>query len=970
MLVLAVPLVGMFLFATMWAGQRLHESRQAGDARHRATALVASAQLLFSVEISRTMVDLITNETAGLAQLGPFRSFVEMQTTLQTKDLAAATERVRSLPASTAAERECLDDILRAVDELEGVAVTTGDSPRIVFSKASSDALQAASRKVEAEVLKLRGEPASLDAGVLLTLADLHRRTVRDGSLTLAHAYSRGSIARREVLREEAAATRSARRSVILIAPPNIQERIRDWADGDAGSQWRDFQARVFAGRTVDVLAGVKLLVAQSQAISSLQDRFGRDLITSTTASARKAHAGFVTAAWSAVALLLGTLVLAALTLRPATRRLRRLERQARRISTGDLTVEPVGGTGHDETAVLANSFDLMSGTLTTLQRQVDALADGRLDTDAAAQPVPGRIGESITRSVARLSEMTSRLRLNEELARLTVDAAIEAIWIVDEAGQVVSANPAAGEICGSDAGELTSADLWTMLSLDSAPPSGAAGAELTNVEGRVRRAGGDGVDVLVSTRRVAPTDGAVRWMVFVRDISDRKKLEARLEWEATHDPLTGLPNRAGLMRSLTAARPSGASPLTALFIDLDGFKRINDAMGHRIGDEVLCEVARRLIAAVRAEDTVTRLGGDEFVVLLEESGRGGLEVEPVVHRLLHDLERPYELHGMVAHLSASVGIAATTGGTDPTDLIRLADLAMYRAKLDGRGCAARYDASMHSSVAEQVELEGALRQAIADDELTPFFQPVVSAEDGRLTRIELLARWDRPGHGSVSPARFIPIAEEAGMVMDIGRWALRSAARVAARLRADDPAFSAPIAVNISGMHVIRGDIVADVEVALLEAGAQPGWLSIELTESYLLDEAVEHVDAALHRLVNRGVSLSIDDFGTGYSSMTYLRRLPADVVKVDRSFVIATDAPTTDHGIVEMVTTLAHTLGMRVVAEGVETPEQLERVRAAGCDEVQGYLVAHPMDLQSFVGWLGDDEPAIAASAAIQGV
>lgn len=191
-------------------------------------------------------------------------------------------------------------------------------------------------------------------------------------------------------------------------------------------------------------------------------------------------------------------------------------------------------------------------------------------------------------------------------------------------------------------------------------------------------------------------------------------------------------------------------------------------------------------------------------------------------------------------------------------------------------------------------------------------------------------------------------------IVIDIGRWALRSAAKVAGQLRASDPTFSAPIAVNISGMHVTRGDVVADVDAALLGSGAEPGWLSIELTESYLLDEGVDAVDVMLRRLIDRGVSLSIDDFGTGYLSMTYLRRIPADVVKVDRSFVAAAAESATDHGIVELVTTLAHTLGMRVVAEGVETPEQLARVRAAGCDEAQGFLVARPMDLPMFHEWL----------------
>lgn len=950
LLVLAIPLVGMILFATMWAWQRLDDSREAAATSNRTTAIVAGADLLFTVELSRTMVDLILNETNGV---GTFKSFVELQTRAQAVEIATLLDRLRTLPASSADERKCLEAIIDAVDELRGVAITSGPDPRVLSSQRSLAALTRASTRIEAEVLKLRGQQATLETGLLLALSDLHRSTVRDGSMTLALAYS-GDAPRPSRVHEEAAATRSAYRTILVVAPPNVQLSIRDWEEGVVGRRWRTFQDEVLAGRPVDLLSGVRTLMARTESLSNLKAQIGRDLIGTTAATARSARRGFVTALWLAAAILLGSLILAAVTLRPATRRLRQLERQARRISTGDLSVEPVGGRGRDETALLANSFDLMSGTLTTLQRQVDALADGRVDAEFLAESVPGRIGDSVTRSVARLTEMTSKLRLNEELARLSVDAAVEAIWIVDEHSRVVSANPAAVAISGAPTVSLTTRDLWTLLSLDAEPPAGASGTELTNAEGHVRRGDRDPVDVLVSTRRIAPTDGAVRWMIFARDISDRKRLEARLDWEATHDPLTTLPNRTALTRHLAAVDPSAGASLTALFIDLDGFKRINDALGHRIGDDVLCEVAGRLRGVVRAEDLVARLGGDEFVILLGERGSPPGDVDALAHRLLDELERPFVLHGLTAHLSASVGIATTAGETDPTELIRMADLAMYRSKVEGRGSVSRYDVSMHALVAERVEMEEALREAILGGRLTPFFQPVVGAVHGELTRIELLARWNRPGHGPVSPERFIPLAEEAGLVRDIGRWALRSAAATAVELRRRHPGFSAPIAVNISGMHVIRGDLVADLEAALLEAGAEPGWLSIELTESYLLDESIEYVDAALHRLVDLGVSLSIDDFGTGYSSMTYLRRLPAAVVKVDRSFVTASGGPTPDHGIVEMVATLAHTLGMRVVAEGVETREQAERVRAAGCDEIQGYLVARPMSSDDLVTWL----------------
>lgn len=967
LIVLAIPLAGMALFATLWAKHHLDEARSAEAQRHQTTVAVATSELLIAVDLARTTVDLVITQTGGLQNLGPFRALVQGEVVSQARRIRAMSDRIAALPSMSSDERKCLDEITGTVASLDGVALRSGDEPQLLFTPASEAALAAASHTIEDEVMKLRGEDNDRVSGTLLALADLQRQTIRDGSLTMVMAYGGGATSRPEI-RREAAAADSAHRMALMIAPPDVQRPLLEWADGDAGRGWRTFQDRVLAGSSVRLIDGVRHLSSRSGLLANVRADFGKRALGAATTRAQQARRGFDTAVLATILILLGTLALAALTLRPATRRLRRLERHALRISTGDLTVEPLAAGGRDETGLLANSFDLMSGTLTTLQRRVDALAEGTLDPDPAAENVPGRIGESIARSVARLSEMTSRLRLNEELARLTVDAAVEAIWILDDELRIVSSNPAASAISGRTPDELHGRELLGAIVVARDEQQRCERHERTNVEGRVTRPDGSSLDVLVSTRRVAPTDGAVRWMVFARDISDRKRLEARLEWEATHDALTALPNRTSLTRLLAGVHPSPAAPVTAMFIDLDGFKRVNDAMGHRMGDDVLREAAMRLKRAIRPSDTLARLGGDEFVVVVTDAIADDA-LDAMAGRLLREMEDPFAHDGTTTHLSASIGIASTDGDTDPTDLIRLADLAMYRAKQDGRGRAARYDASMHDSVAERMELERALRQAIVKSELVPFFQPVVDANDGHLTRVELLARWDRPGHGPVSPAQFIPLAEETGLVIDIGRWALRSAARLAHRLRQDHPGFDAPIAVNVSGMHVMRGDVIADVEAALFEAGAEPGWLSVELTETYLLDEAVEEVDDVLRRLVERGVSLSIDDFGTGYSSMTYLRRLPASVVKVDRSFVAGSEGSDADLGIVELVTTLAHSLQMTVVAEGVETSEQLERVRAAGCDEAQGYLVARPMDVQAFGAWLVDHDTEDDARIGLPG-
>ena len=953
LIVLLVPLVGMALFASLWAADHLNEARAAEAQRHQTTQVVASAELLFSVELARTMVDLVVNDTAGIESLAAYRPLVAAQTESQAASIRDTAKRVRELPTTTSAERQRMAAMAAAVDDLERVALTAGPTPRIVFSPASLEALDRASKVIEGEVMKIRADDNSI--GGLLALAELQRNTLREGSITMAYGYT-GALRARARVREAAATVISTGRTTAAIVPQDVRAKLAPLIDADAGAPWRRFQENVLAGDRLPLIDGLPLVIDRTSLVARAKQEYGQRLITSATVRARAARRGLVIARWLGGGVFIGTLILAFAAMRPATRRLRRLERQAVRIGNGDLSVEPLAVSGRDETALLAQSFDLMAGTLTSLQHRMDALADGS-DDETTAVPVPGRIGESIERSVARLSQMTSTLRLSEELARLTVDAAVEAIWILDECWTVVSANPAAVAMSGRD--PLTGDGLSDFLTIRDSTTAFDGLNELTNVDGQIRRPDGTETAVLVSTRRVAPTGGTKRWMVFVRDISERKQLEARLDWEATHDALTGLPNRLALTRLLTNAQPTEQTPLTAIFVDLDGFKRVNDAMGHRAGDDLLREASSRLRAAVRPSDTVTRLGGDEFVVVLHGQASED-DVDAMVTRLLSELTRPFELRGTPTHLSASIGVATTTGETDPTDVIRLADLAMYQAKQSGPGSAARYDASMHERVARRVEVEEALRHALANDELTPYFQPIVAANDNRLTRIEMLARWHRPGIGQVSPSEFIPLAEETGMVTDIGRWGLRAAAALAVHLRTSIPDFAAPIAVNISGVHIVRGDVVADLDAALLETGCEAHWLSVELTETYLLDEAVDRVNVTLQRLVERGIGLSIDDFGTGYSSLTYLRRIPADVVKVDQSFVAASDTPGADQRIIGLVTTLAHTLGMRVVAEGVETWEQLRRVRDAGCDEVQGYLIARPMDADALASWLVSQDAA----------
>jgi diguanylate cyclase (GGDEF)-like protein/PAS domain S-box-containing protein len=425
----------------------------------------------------------------------------------------------------------------------------------------------------------------------------------------------------------------------------------------------------------------------------------------------------------------------------------------------------------------------------------------------------------------------------------------------------------------------------------------------------------------------------------------DRKAFESRLAHQAQHDPLTGLPNRAlfleFLMHALARSRRR-KSAVAVLFLDLDRFKYVNDSFGHDTGDELLTSLALRLQTVVRPGDTIARFGGDEFVVLCEdlspELARD--QAIEVAERLVEVVESPFSCQGQAHFLSTSVGIAYSTGGdARPEALLRDADAAMYRAKERGKGRWEVFDEAMRLSVVQRVETENALHRAIERNEFEVFYQPVVSLHDRSFVGAEALVRWRHPERGLVLPTEFITLAEETGLVVPLGRWVLEEACRQAdvwRRARGDD-AFT--ISVNMSARQLARSELVAEVADALRQSAVPPAMICLEITESVLMDD-VEVSLAAIRALKSLGIRLSIDDFGTGYSSLGYLKRLPVDAVKVDRSFVDGLGTDPEDSAIVAAVVNLGHTLGLTVVAEGVETNVQLAELVALGCDEAQGFL------------------------------
>ncbi len=447
-----------------------------------------------------------------------------------------------------------------------------------------------------------------------------------------------------------------------------------------------------------------------------------------------------------------------------------------------------------------------------------------------------------------------------------------------------------------------------------------------------------DGRIVAVSRRPME--DGG--WVATYEDITERKRAEARIAHLASHDALTDLANRTlfrtQLDQALKRQRRYGGD-FAVLCLDLDAFKSVNDTLGHVIGDALLCQVANRLRSSLRETDLVARLGGDEFAILqmglVTPTGAAQL-----AERMIEAIQQPYEIDGHQAVIGVSIGIAlASRDGESADALMKNADLALYRAKNDGRNVFRFFEPEMDTAMRQRRETEAALRQALARNEFEPYFQPLVDLASDRIVGFEALIRWNHPTRGSVSPAEFIPICEEMGLIAPIGEWMLRQACREAARWPAD-----CKVAVNISAMQIKHRNLTQVVMNTLAATGLPAERLELEITESVLIEED-EHVLATLDRIRALGVRFSMDDFGTGYSSLSCLRSFPFDKIKIDQSFVrdMLTDPDCA--AIVRTVNNLARTLGMASTAEGVETPEQLAALRAEGCTEVQGYLLGRPM-------------------------
>jgi len=636
--------------------------------------------------------------------------------------------------------------------------------------------------------------------------------------------------------------------------------------------------------------------------------------------------------------------------------------------------LEPVGWWTHSGQRVGSAEWALARALRTSepaLNEMVDILApDGSRRTILhSAVPIftdhhgfHGAI--AVDEDLTAQRDLVASLRESEARYEAMFENSIDAILLARPDGTILSANPEACRSLGYDEATLLSLERDQIV--DPTSPGLAAMLAERDRTGRVKgevtmiRRDGTRFPAELSSSLFIDRSGERKVVVVMRDITERKHSESRIQYLAFHDGLTGLPNRTLLDRRLRERLEAGAdtpAPFALMLVDLDGFKLINDTLGHEVGDLLLKEVAERLRPEVDARDLVARLGGDEFVVLLDEPA-GTDRATDVAHRILTTTARPFALAGQELHLTASIGISRhPCDGDDARTLLKSSDLAMYRAKEQGRNRLQFFSEDMNVRSRRRLMLESALRRALAQQELRLHYQPRLDLRSGRLTGVEALLRWQPPDGPAVDPGEFIPVAEETGLILAIGDWVLHEAATQCAAWRA--AGLQVPlISVNLSARQLTDERLPGRLTDALARAGGGSPWLELELTESTVMRNVAQS-SALLTRFRELGVRIAVDDFGTGYSSLSYLSRLPIDCVKIDGSFIRDVPNDADDTAIVRGILVLAHTLRLTVVAEGVETREQLGFLRELGCDEIQGFLVSRPLPPEEL------DLPRLAAAA-----
>ena len=561
-----------------------------------------------------------------------------------------------------------------------------------------------------------------------------------------------------------------------------------------------------------------------------------------------------------------------------------------------------------------------------------------------------------------RLQEQATTERLllvdmqrKEERFRSLVQNAADGVVVLGEDGVIRYESPAVERILGRHAGERVGQLVGTDIHPDdrAAVERGLADvAAVSGAEGKAEfraRHADDSWRTLEAIAKNLIDDPAVGGVVVnYRDITERKTLEEQLRHQAFHDVLTGLENRFLFLDRLghaLARAGRGGRPTAVLFLDLDDFKAVNDRLGHAEGDKLLVDVAQRLKVVTRTGDTVARLGGDEFAIIVEETDPA--EAEQTAARILATLTPPFQLGDRPIVVRVSIGIAVQSvdgSEADADELLRRADIAMYAAKAAGGHRHVTYEPQLYDATMTRMELKADLRGALDRGELHVEYQPIVDLDSAQIVGSEALMRWTHPVHGPVPPVDFIPLAEESGLISELGRWILTTACQQTKAWQETTGSAGLTISVNLSGHQILDRDLVTDVRRILAETGLAPNDLTLEMTESVLVQD-VEATVGTLRVLKSLGVRLAIDDFGTGYSSLSYLRQFPIDILKIDRSFVASLDGSQDSTALIRSILDLSSTLRLETVAEGIEETEQHEVLRSLGARQGQGYLFARPM-------------------------
>ena len=889
--------------------------------------------------------------------------------------------------AYIAANRDRFEAALTRLEDVAG-GQRIGDPPTLVSDRvaglrahlASVRQRSSARLATDAEVQDLRGEVDSLDSALL----DSARVGLRAAQRSSAALVALSSSAERAV----DVVTSSSSQLLGLFdwtfdrpSPPafDVQRRaahqdalVNEFIDDAVGSEaaamsavraspersaWQSAievqlplltatSSRIAEVDPQRVKATTELVSAHIAYYARVDDAIGQalqSLLDQAKAEGRSATRGVQRSILALVVAVLSALGATFVIRRQVVGPLGRLARSAGDVSRGVMPEQRLSVTGPTEARAATQAFNELISSLRVVNTAVDELANGQVADTQTAGAVGGPIGQALRQSMSNLSALTARLQHSEALATAIVSTAADSIWTVDEDGRVLSANRAAEQLLGVPAQRQLGWRIAEFL-------DGREG------EAVAITADGEPVPVLVSSSEVDVGDAIVS-TVFARNIAERRRLELQLAFQARHDSLTLLPNRSAALERIEQLLEAGSgaahSAVAVLFIDLDGFKAVNDTHGHSVGDRVLRVAASRLRQVIRQGDFAARLGGDEFVVISAQPNSVA-EMVTLGERLIREFERPIVWQETSFTISASVGVAVSEpGDSGAPELIRRADDATYLAKSRGRGRVEEYNASLQAKIEEQSSTELALRQGVRRGDLRLFVQPIVDLRTGRFVGAESLSRWPRRSGRLSAAHEFIAVAERSSLINEVDRWTLYEGCRLLRHWSDIEELAQLSLSVNLSGRHLMDERVLDDIDSAIHEFAVNPHRLHLELTETHILTD-IDRARETLAAIDQRGVSIAVDDFGAGYASMTYLREFPAKIVKLDRRFVARAQSDRYDEAIVTAMIGLGSALDMLIIAEGIETQEQLDFVRRVGCDQAQGYFLCDPLPVEQIDTWL----------------